>query len=83
MNWDRAKGNWKQVKGRLRQQFAKWTDDPEEQLAGAREEMAGKLQEAYGVGKEQAERQSHTWQKSVGTISVEKDASPQRVSARR
>jgi uncharacterized protein YjbJ (UPF0337 family) len=83
MNWDRAKGHWKQVKGRVRQQLAKWTDDPVEQLAGSREVLAGRLQEAYGVGKEEAERQTNSWQKSVGSIDSDKDISPQRVSARR
>jgi uncharacterized protein YjbJ (UPF0337 family) len=83
MNRDRAGGTWKQVKGRVRQQLAKWTDDPAEQLAGSREVLAGKLQEAYGVGKEQAERQTDLWQKSTGSLANDGDTSPQRINARR
>jgi uncharacterized protein YjbJ (UPF0337 family) len=82
MNWDRAKGNWRQLKGRVRQQLAKWKDDPTEQLEGSREVLAGKLQEAYGVGKEQAERQINGWQKSASGTGREKNTSPQRVNAR-
>lgn len=57
MNWDIVKGNWKQFKGNVRQQWGKLTDDHLEQIAGTRTELAGKIQEAYGVTQEDAERQ--------------------------
>ncbi len=57
MNWDIVKGNWKQVKGKVRQQWGKLTDDDLQQAGGRREELIGKIQERYGIGKDEAEHQ--------------------------
>ncbi len=57
MNWDRIEGNWKQFKGKVKQQWGKLTDDHIDVISGNRDELAGKLQEAYGVSKDEAERQ--------------------------
>jgi uncharacterized protein YjbJ (UPF0337 family) len=65
MNWDQIQGKWKQVKGTARQKFAKLTDDDLEFIAGNREHFAGRLQERYGIAKEEAERQLEEWQKTV------------------
>ena len=67
MNWDRIEGNWKQLKGAAREQWGKLTDDEIEQLQGRGEQLAVKLQERYGLAREEAERQakafrdSHNW----------------------
>lgn len=57
MNWDIAIGNWKQFKGKVKAQWGDLTDDQLEAIAGRRTELAGKIQEAYGVSKDEAERQ--------------------------
>lgn len=57
MNWDRVEGNWKEVKGKAKQQWGKLTDDEIDQLEGNSQILAGKLQERYGWEKEEAERQ--------------------------
>lgn len=57
MNWDIAKGNWKQFKGQVQAQWGKLTDDHFDVIAGRREELVGKIQESYGIGKEEAEKQ--------------------------
>jgi uncharacterized protein YjbJ (UPF0337 family) len=57
MNWDTVAGNWKQYKGRVKEQWGKLTDDHLDTIAGQRDQLAGKIQEAYGVGKDEAERQ--------------------------
>ncbi len=57
MNWDRVEGNWKQFKGKVKQQWGKLTDDHLDVIAGNRDELAGKVQEAYGISKDEAERQ--------------------------
>lgn len=57
MNWDQAKGQWKQLKGSVRKQWGKLTDDDLDVIAGERQRLAGILQERYGVTKEEAERQ--------------------------
>ena len=57
MNWDIAKGNWKQFKGQVQTQWGKLTDDHFDVIAGKREELVGKIQESYGIGKDEAEKQ--------------------------
>ena len=56
MNWDRVKGNWEQLKGRVRVAWGRLTDDQLAAIAGRRDICAGRLQEAYGIGKEEAGR---------------------------
>ena len=46
MNWDRIEGNWKQFKGNAKQQWGKLTDDQLDVIAGKREHLSGKIQEA-------------------------------------
>ncbi|RCS40532.1 CsbD family protein [Bremerella cremea] len=57
MNWDTIKGNWKQFRGTVREQWGKLTDDDLEVIAGKRDKLCGKIQERYGIAKEEAERQ--------------------------
>jgi uncharacterized protein YjbJ (UPF0337 family) len=61
MNWDQLEGNWKQLKGALKQQWGKLTDNDLEYIAGKRDKFAGKLQERYGLSKEEAERRADDW----------------------
>jgi uncharacterized protein YjbJ (UPF0337 family) len=82
MNWDRVQGNWKQFKGSVREKWAKLTDDHVNAIDGRREALAGKLQEAYGIGKEEAERQIGDWQRSLNDDAYEREASPRKVNAR-
>ena len=58
MNNDRMAGNWKQVKGKIKEQWGKLTDDEIDQLEGRSEQLAGKLQERYGIARDEAERQA-------------------------
>jgi uncharacterized protein YjbJ (UPF0337 family) len=81
MNWDRVQGNWKQLKGMLQEKWGKLTDDQFESINGHREVLAGKLQEAYGIGKEEAERQIKDWESSV-RLAGEEETSQRRVNAR-
>jgi uncharacterized protein YjbJ (UPF0337 family) len=57
MNWDTVKGNWKQAKGKVKEQWGKLTDDEIDELEGKSEILAGKLQERYGLNREEAERE--------------------------
>jgi uncharacterized protein YjbJ (UPF0337 family) len=57
MNWDIVKGNWKQFKGKVKAQWGKLTDDHLDVIAGKRDELAGKIQETYGITKDEAEEQ--------------------------
>ena len=58
MNKDITAGNFKQLKGKIKQQWGKLTDDEIDQMEGNAEILAGKLQERYGLGKEDAEREA-------------------------
>ena len=65
MNWDRIEGNWKQFKGSAKAKWGKLTDDHLDVLAGQRTQMAGKIQELYGISKDEAEKQLSDWQADV------------------
>ena len=57
MNKDKAAGQWKQIKGKVKEQWGKLTDDDLTVLEGNQEQLTGKIQERYGIAKEEAERQ--------------------------
>lgn len=57
MNWNIAEGNWKQFKGKVKAQWGRLSDDQLDVIAGKRLELAGKIQEAYGVTTDEAEQQ--------------------------
>lgn len=57
MDWNIAEGNWKQVKGQVKAQWGKLTDDHLDVIAGKRDQLMGKIQESYGITKEEAEKQ--------------------------
>lgn len=57
MNWDRIEGNWKEFKGNMQAHWGKLTDDELDQAEGNREALAGKIQQKYGIAKEEAEKQ--------------------------
>jgi uncharacterized protein YjbJ (UPF0337 family) len=65
MNWERIEGNWKQFKGNAKVQWGKLTDDQLDVIAGRRDQLAGKIQESYGITKEAAEKQLAEWQKGM------------------
>jgi len=57
MNWDQIEGKWKQMKGHVREKWGKLTDDDLETIAGKRDRLIGKIQERYGLAKDQVERE--------------------------
>jgi uncharacterized protein YjbJ (UPF0337 family) len=66
MNWDVIEGNWKQLKGKVQQQWGKLTDDDLKLVEGKQSELAGRLQERYGYTKEQAHSEIESWAKKHG-----------------
>jgi uncharacterized protein YjbJ (UPF0337 family) len=54
MNEDTIKGQWKQLRGEVRKQWGKLTDDDIDQIAGERDKLVGKVQERYGQTREEA-----------------------------
>lgn len=55
MNTDIIKGQWHVIKGKLKEQWGKLTDDEIMKMEGSSEELAGALQKAYGYEKEEAQ----------------------------
>ncbi len=77
MNWDQIEGNWKQFKGNVKEQWGRLTDDQLDVVAGKRDKLAGKIQEAYGVSKDEAEKQLADFQKrmkEIGHVKSDKGA---------
>jgi uncharacterized protein YjbJ (UPF0337 family) len=65
MNWDQVKGNWKQFRGKVRTQWGKLTDDELDVIGGNREQLIGKIQERYGITKEEAEKKVRKFESSL------------------
>ncbi len=63
MNWEQVKGNWNQISGKAKEKWGKLTDDEIAVVAGQRDQLVGKVQEAYGITKEEAERQADEFAK--------------------
>lgn len=61
MNWDTIKGQWKQIKGKAKEQWGDLTDDDLDRVEGNRDQLAGRIQERYGLAKDDAERQVDEW----------------------
>jgi uncharacterized protein YjbJ (UPF0337 family) len=61
MNWSQVEGQWKQVKGQVKSRWAKLTDDDLKTLGAKKDMLVGKIQERYGVLKDEAETQVDEW----------------------
>lgn len=65
MNWDQIAGKWKQFKGSAHHQWGKLTDDDLAMIAGNREKFVGKLQERYGIVRDEAQRRADEWAQTL------------------
>ncbi len=63
MNTDILEGNWKQLKGKVKEKWGKLTDDDLTTISGKRDQLVGKIQERYGVAKDDAEKQYSEWER--------------------
>ena len=72
MNQDRVEGNWKQLKGKVQEQWGKLTDDDIDVIAGKREQLLGRIQERHGLSKEEADVQVRDWEKKNPSFFFEK-----------
>jgi uncharacterized protein YjbJ (UPF0337 family) len=64
MNWDSIEGNWKEFKGKAKQQWGKLTDDDLDVIEGRRDQLEGVLQKRYGYAKDQAQREVDAWMRN-------------------
>ncbi|MBK6687681.1 MAG: CsbD family protein [Deltaproteobacteria bacterium] len=78
MNWDQVEGQWLQLKGQVKAKWGKITDDELTTIAGKKDQLVGKLQEHYGIVKDDAERELDSWVASTKIDQI-KDDSKKRV----
>ena len=65
MNREQFKGLWNQLKGELKKQWGKFTDDDLLQIEGDYDKFIGKVQERYGERKDEISRWVEQWQSSL------------------
>lgn len=63
MNQDTFEGNWKQFRGKVKEEWGKLTDDDLDVIAGKRDQLLGRLQERYGIAKDAAEERIKEFEK--------------------
>jgi len=61
MNEDTLKGQWNQLKGKVREKWGMLTNDDVNLIQGKSEQLVGKIQERYGIARDEAERQVNEW----------------------
>jgi uncharacterized protein YjbJ (UPF0337 family) len=66
MNWDQVQGKWKQATGKIKEKWGKLTDDDLQFIAGKRDQLVGRIQERYGIAKEEAEHQVDEFSRTYG-----------------
>jgi len=59
--WDRIQGNWSQLSGSAKARWGELTDDDMAQLDGNKDQLIGRIQEAYGIARNAAEEQVDEW----------------------
>jgi len=64
MNNDRIQGRWRQIKGKVKEQWGKLTDDDLDVIDGRREQLLGRIQQRHGLARDEADRQVRTWEQS-------------------
>jgi uncharacterized protein YjbJ (UPF0337 family) len=65
MDWDRIEAKWDQFRGEAQQHWGKLTDDDVAVIEGKRKELAGRLQERYGLAKEEVDKQIDSWLRTL------------------
>ena len=66
MNWDQIAGNWKQAAGKAKVKWGNLTDNDWTVVKGNRDQLVGKVQERYGIAKEEAEKQVAEFERTYG-----------------
>jgi uncharacterized protein YjbJ (UPF0337 family) len=65
MNWDRIEGNWKQLKGKVKEKWGNVSDSDLDKINGRRDQLEGILQERYGIAKDAAKKDVDDWLKTM------------------
>lgn len=65
MNRDRFEGNWKQLKGKVKERWGKLTDDDLDVIEGRRDQLVGTIQERYGIMEDEARDEVREWERRM------------------
>ena len=65
MDWNVIEGNWRQVKGKIREKWGHLTDDDLDKIAGKREQLEGKIQVRYGISRDAVKKEIDDWMKTL------------------
>lgn len=65
MNWDHIEGNWKQFSINAKDEWGKLSFDELDVIAGKRAHLLGKIQETYGISRDETEKQIRDWQERM------------------
>ena len=76
MNHDRIQGRWKQLKGKVKEQWGKLTDDDLDVIAGRRDQLLGRIQQRHGLARDEADRQVSAWERTNPDFALEHTRSP-------
>lgn len=68
MNWQEMQGKWKEYSGKARERWGRLTDDDLEKIAGKRDQLIGKIQQSYGIAKEEAEKQVAEFERGANAM---------------
>ena len=69
MDWNRVAGSWKQLEGKVKAKWGLLTDDDLMTIKGSRELLVGRIQERYGIAKDEAEKQITDWESKQTDLS--------------
>ena len=61
MNWDQVSGQWKQLRGKVKEKWGDLTDDDLDKIEGKRDQLVGRIQQKYGIAKDEAESRVDQW----------------------
>ena len=65
MNWNEIEGRWSTVCGKVKETWGELTDDDLKQISGKKDQLVGKLQEKYGIAKEEASKKADAFADSI------------------
>lgn len=63
--WNKVSGNWKRMKGSVKQRWGKLTNNEIREAQGRRESLNGFIQSRYGIDRETADKQIDEWLKTL------------------
>lgn len=65
MNDDRIEGNWKELKGKVKETWGALTDDELDRIDGRTDQLAGAIQKHYGRTRDEAEKEIREWRENA------------------